>query len=86
MSELGDRVVQEARARLGQRVGRGECFDFADAVLRAAGAQSAVDLGPMGETADYVWGLQRASVAAAQPGDIIQMRNVTIEPGRSGCA
>jgi hypothetical protein len=78
MSELGDSVVQHARARLGQRVGRGECFDFADAVLRAAGAQSAADLGPVGDTADYVWGLQRVSAAAAQPGDIIQMRDVVI--------
>ena len=76
--ELNRRVVEEARRRVGQRVGTGECYDFARIVLEAAGAQPPSYWGPVGPTADYVWGLGLTSPAAAQPGDILQMRNVVI--------
>lgn len=76
--ELNQRVVEEAQRRRGQQVGSGECYDFARIVLQAAGAQPASHWGPVGPTADYVWGLGLTSPAEAQPGDILQMRNVVI--------
>lgn len=78
-NEINQRVVTQAERRRGQQVGTGECFDFADRVLRAAGARSAADYGPVTPTADYVWGAELTNPAAALPGDIIQMRDVVIE-------
>jgi len=77
---LGQRVHTFATNRLGQPVGRGECFDLADAALRAAGARSAADYGEVSEDADYVWG-SPVQLVDVQPGDILQFRNyeVTIE-------
>jgi hypothetical protein len=70
----GDQVVSFARARMGQRVGKGECFDLVDAALRNAGAKSAADFGTVADNADYVWG-NRVSLSDVRPGDIIQFRN-----------
>lgn len=63
-----------AAGRVGQQVGRGECFDLADRALRAAGARSAADYGEVTATADYVWG-QSIQASQAMAGDIIQFRN-----------
>jgi hypothetical protein len=59
---------------MGQRVGSGECFDLADRALRAAGARSASDFGPVTADADYRWGSPIA-IENVAPGDIIQFRN-----------
>lgn len=84
---LGDQLVTWSRARLGQKVGDGQCASFIDAALRANGAKSFDELGPTGADADYVWGTlvvhYRAGDAAAnlsnvQAGDIIQYRNIRI--------
>jgi len=77
---LGQRVHSFAINRQGQPVGRGECFDLADAALRAAGARSAADYGDVGEDTDYIWG-SAVQLVDVQPGDILQFRNyeVTIE-------
>jgi len=71
---LGDQVVSYARSHMGQRVGSGECFDLADRALRAAGARSASDFGPVTADADYRWGSPIA-IENVAPGDIIQFRN-----------
>ncbi|MGA7979570.1 MAG: hypothetical protein WCA32_04990 [Chromatiaceae bacterium] len=75
---LGDQVVSYASSRLGQRVGNGECFDLADRALRAAGARSAADYGPVTADADYRWGTP-VTVGDAARGDIIQFRDYAFE-------
>ncbi len=70
----GEQVISFARRRIGQRVGRGECFDLVDQALRNAGAKSAADFGTVADGADYVWG-NRVSLSDVRPGDIIQFRN-----------
>jgi hypothetical protein len=67
-------VVTFARGKLGERVGRGECFDLADRALRNAGAKSAADFGSVADDADYVWG-RPVSLSDVRPGDIIQFRD-----------
>lgn len=71
---MNKNVVAWARRRLGQKVGRGECWDLADRALRAAGARSSTTTG---RNDNYVWG---RSVQTAQviPGDILQFRNFTV--------
>ena len=75
----GRQIVDFARRQVGQRVGDGECFALADQALRSAGAGSAADFGPVGTDTDYRWSSQRVEASQAQPGDIIQFRNFTVE-------
>ena len=75
---LGQQVVDFARQQIGQQVGDGECFALADQGLRHAGAGNAEDFGPVGNDTDYRWSSQTVNPADAQPGDIIQFRNFTI--------
>jgi|GEM_PF-1153264 hypothetical protein len=70
--------VTYARARLGQRVGNGECFTLVDRALRASGMQSAADYGPVTPDGDYVWGTA-VSLSDLQPGDVIQFRDYRYE-------
>ena len=72
--DLGEKVVNFARGKLGQRLGSGECFDLADQALRNASAKSAADFGSLAKDADYVWGAS-VSPSDARPGDIIQFRD-----------
>ena len=72
--DLGEKVVNFARGKLGQRLGSGECFDLADQALRSASAKSAADFGRVAKDADYVWGAS-VSPSDARPGDIIQFRD-----------
>jgi len=74
MPSTNQKVAIWALGRLGQRVGSGECFDLADQALRNAGANSAADLGPTGDDADYVWG-DSIQVKDAMGGDILQFRD-----------
>ena len=71
---MADQIVASARRRAGERVGNGECFTLVDRALRAGGARSAADFGPIAPDADYVWG-QSVSLSGVQPGDVIQFRN-----------
>jgi hypothetical protein len=64
---INQKVVQFARAHLGQQVGNGECWTLADRALQAAGAQRPGRSG----YPTYVFGKQ-ISLQALQPGDIIQ--------------
>lgn len=73
-SSLSQQVFNYANARLGQRVGSGECFDLADRALRAAGARTASDYGRITRNADYVWG-RSVNHQLAISGDVVQFRN-----------
>ena len=75
----GRQIVEFARRQMGQQVGDGECFALADQALRGAGAASAADFGVITADADYRWSSQRVQATDAQPGDIIQFRNFTVE-------
>ena len=79
------KVVAFAEANVGQKVGRGECTDLAEAAYTAAGAESESKLGPTGPDADYVWGTlvdtvttSNHSLAGVLPGDVIQIRDVML--------
>jgi hypothetical protein len=71
-------VLRFARTNLNKKVGRGQCFDLVDQALRAAGAASAADYGPVGRNADYEWGLG-VMVGSVRPGDIVQFRNYRVD-------
>ena len=79
------KVLAFAEANLGHKVGRGECTDLAEAAYAAAGAESESKLGPTGPDANYVWGTlvdtvttANRSLAGVLPGDVIQIRDVTL--------
>ena len=59
---------------LKKRVGRGECWDFADQALRHAGAQSSTT---SGRNDDYVWGTE-IPIIAVVAGDILQFRDYIV--------
>jgi hypothetical protein len=71
---MADRIVGYARRQLKTRIGKGECTDLVDSVLRTAGAKSASDYGNLSPDADYKWGIP-VTMTALQPGDVIQFRN-----------
>lgn len=75
-------LVAFARQRLGQQVERGECTDLVTAGLAALGYEPFSALGPVGPTADYVWGTpvttltaSRRDTAGILPGDVLQFRD-----------
>ena len=53
---LDQKVVVWARGKLGQKVGRGECWDLGEGALKQAGAATSNDLGPVEADTNYVWG------------------------------
>src|SRR5262249_39098476 len=65
LASPGDRLVEFARSRMGQRVGDGQCSTLAREALRAAGARG------------RRWGEQLPSLKDARPGDILQFRDAT---------
>src|SRR3954447_26612574 len=71
---LNQKVLQFARARMGQQVGNGECWTLAADALKAAGARRP----GTGGVGVYNFGKQ-ISRKALQPGDIIQFENVRFE-------
>ena len=70
----GKAVVDFAVGKLKTKVGSGECFDLADAALKAAGAKSADAYGTVVPEADYVWG-NKVLIGSVLPGDVIQYRD-----------
>jgi hypothetical protein len=68
---LSDKIVEYARAKVGQQVGDGECTALAAAALRHAGA----GLRRRGEGS---WGEEIPSLKDAKPGDILQFENVVL--------
>ena len=75
---LPQKVHAYLKSRVGQQVGRGECYDLADYALKHAGAKSAPHFGKITDTADYVWG-KKIKLLDAQYGDILQFRNHKIK-------
>jgi hypothetical protein len=94
IAPLNQRIVNFLQARIGIRLGGGECAQMATEALRVAGARF-TNIGPDAPFAgDYTWGaLVKGLVewngkiydthptAAVQPGDIIQYRSVTFKDG-----
>jgi len=72
--EINSRVVTWAHGKLGQQVGRGECWDLIDHALRAAGARSSTTTG---RDDDYVWG-RLIRLEEVSPGDVLQFRDFVI--------
>jgi len=75
--QVNQDVVTWVRGRLGQQVGRGECWDLAETALSNSGARLSASFGPVTDNADYVWGTPVTDLRQLKPGDIIQMRNFT---------
>lgn len=71
---IAQNMVTWARARIGQTVGAGECWDLANAALVAAGAHGSEHFGTIGPDIDYIWGTVVA-LNAVEAGDIIQTRD-----------
>jgi hypothetical protein len=71
---INQKVVQWSAGKVGQHLGRGECWDLANQALKAAGANTSTTTGA---DDDYVWG---TTVALNQviPGDILQFRDYTV--------
>src|SRR4051794_25684175 len=71
---ISELVVYFGTTHIGQKVGRGECWDLPDDALKFAKAKTPNDLGQ-----DlYVWGDEIKNLADAQPGDILQFEGVQI--------
>lgn len=90
-SDVGNRLVSFLEARLGQRVGGGECTHLVVEALRASGAKFAW---MTAATTDYAWGTKLTGVtgtasggrygmptARFQPGDVIQFTNARFRNG-----
>jgi hypothetical protein len=72
------KVVQWASGQLNKQVGKGECWDLAEQALKHAGAETSVDLGPVEDDSDYVWGDEIDHVKDIEPGDILQFRDYEV--------
>ena len=75
-SKMNLKIVKFARAHIGKKVGDGECTSLAIAALKSVGAKTTYDLGISGLDKDYKWGRLVKDHADAQPGDIVQFRDV----------
>lgn len=75
---MGTKITDFASGKMGQMVGRGECFDLADEALKSVGAKTATDYDPKLKDPDYKWG-DETSLQGAKKGDIIQFKKVTLE-------
>lgn len=69
------KVVVWARGKLGQKVGRGQCWDLGEHAVKQAGAHTSNDLGPVKDDSDYVWGDPIKDIKDVEPGDILQIRD-----------
>lgn len=68
---LGDRIVEQARSRLGRKVGGGQCSDLVFDVYQAAGASP------------FDHSEARADLADARPGDVLDFQGAEFR-GRTG--
>src|SRR5262249_22579635 len=75
---LNQKVLEFARARLGEKVADGQCQSLAVEALRYAGAKRY----PFDPSGDHVWGRPVASFQEALPGDILQLRNAVFHGKR----
>ena len=72
---INQKVIAWARGKLGQQVGKGECWDLAERALKSAGAQTSYDLGSVDPDSDYVWGDPVDQLKDIEPGDVLQFRD-----------
>jgi len=72
---INQKVLNFARGKVGQQVGKGECWDLGESALKSAGAQTSTDLGPVGADDDYIWGDEETDLKKVGPGDILQLRD-----------
>lgn len=91
---INQKIVDFLSARVGKRIGGGECAHLATEALRVAGAKF-VDIGKDSPSSgDYDWGTLVKVVqykggkvvdsnpsAAVKPGDVLQYRNATFSTG-----
>jgi hypothetical protein len=75
-SKVSLAVVKFARDHVGKKVGDGECTGLAIKALESVGAKTTYDFGVNGLDKDYKWGTLVKDHAEAQPGDIVQFRDV----------
>jgi hypothetical protein len=68
---LGEKVVEFARSKVGERVGDGQCTSLATEALRHAGAS----LPGRGHPS---WGEEQKGLGTTRPGDILIFENVVI--------
>lgn len=93
-NKLGNEVLAFCLARLGRKVGGGECAHLVAEALRSVGAGGRRADAP--NAGDYVWGELVAYIPSnlpkdeaiklltkVQPGDVIQLRNTRFEGKRS---
>lgn len=73
-STINQKVLVWARGKLGQKVGRGECWDLADRALHHAGGQSSTTVG---KDDDYIWG-DRVDLKDVQLGDVLQFSDFIV--------
>ena len=71
---LNQKVLDFAESKMGEGVGRGECWDLAQQALTFAGARNSTDYRSQTRNSNYIWG-KPVSLSQAKPGDIIQYRN-----------
>jgi len=80
--DLNARVKAKAADLVGKPVvGTGECYDFADKVLRGSSAKSAPDFGKVTTSRkdNYKWGAPVDDLKDVKPGDVLQFRDHQIE-------
>ena len=79
---LNQKVLEYARGKFDQQVGRGECWDLAEEAVTQSGGESSKKLtnasGKAFETADYKWGTE-VELKDAQPGDVLQFKGHNFE-------
>jgi hypothetical protein len=79
---LNQKVLEYARGKFDQQVGRGECWDLAEEAVTKSGGESSTKLtgvnGKAFETADYKWGTP-VELKDAQPGDVLQFNGHSFE-------
>jgi hypothetical protein len=72
---LNQKVAHWSAGKVGQQLGRGECWDLANQALKAAGASSSTTTGA---DDDYVWGTA-VTLNQVLPGDILQFRDYSVK-------
>jgi hypothetical protein len=85
---INEKVVEFARAKLGEQVGNGECWTLAHEAVKSAGARSSPAYPDNPNKGDYVWGTleyaaeardgkttETGAAAKVRPGDVVQIRD-----------
>lgn len=84
--ELNRNLIAFCQENLGKKVGNGQCSDLLATAFKTIGAKQPREFTPPSMVNDdYVWGTPiNPRSETILPGDVIQFRNVVIEPHSSG--